>query len=174
MPEEVFDVVDSADRVVGRAPRSEVHARGLLHRAVSVFVFDPAGRLLVQKRTETKDEFPGRWTSSASGHLAAGEDYDAAAPRELEEELGLRLPLERLEKFAAGAETANEHTVLYRAVAIGDELFRPDPAEIAEVAWREVSELAAEVEAHPERFTPPFRVLLRWYASRHTSPQRKF
>ncbi len=158
--EETFDVVDEQDRVVGRAPRSEVHRRGLLHRAVHVFVFDPAGRLLVQTRSATKDEYPLTYTSSASGHVESGEDYDTTAPRELAEELGLDLPLERLAKFPANPETANEHTVLYRATT--DREPTPDPDEIAEVNWREMRELLAELAGHPERFSPPFRVLLRF------------
>ncbi len=79
MTEEIFDVVDENDEVVGQLPRSEVHARGLLHRAVSIFVFNSSGQLLLQLRTPTKDEYPNCYTSSASGHLSAGEDYDDAA-----------------------------------------------------------------------------------------------
>jgi hypothetical protein len=67
--EERFDVVDEQDRVVGSAPRREVHARGLLHRAVHALVFDPAGRLLLQKRSATKDMYPNQWAASASGRL---------------------------------------------------------------------------------------------------------
>jgi len=168
--EELFDVVDADDAVIGRAPRSEVHARGLLHRAVSIFVFSSQGRLLVQKRSATKDEFPHCYTSSASGHLSAGETYDECAPRELEEELGLSAPLERLMKFAAGPETANEHTVLYRAVT--DDPPRPDPGEIAEVEYCDLDDLDRQVAAHPARFTPPFRVLYRWYRDRYPSAAR--
>jgi isopentenyl-diphosphate Delta-isomerase len=161
---EHFDVVDESDRVLGTAPRDEVHARGLLHRAVHVFVFDTAGRLWVQTRSATKDEYPLRYTSSASGHVSAGDDYDATAPRELAEELGIEnVPLERLVKLPAGPETANEHTVLYRTTTDAEPI--PDAAEVAAVHRRELDELLAELDAHPERFSPPFRVLLRWYAA---------
>jgi isopentenyl-diphosphate Delta-isomerase len=161
MAEEIFDVVDAEDRVIGQAPRSQVHARGLLHRAVSIFVFDTRGRLLVQKRSAAKDEFPLCFTASASGHLSAGETWDESAPRELEEELGLDSPLEYLAKFPAGPETANEHTVLYRTVT--DDPPRFDPEEIESGAFYELDEIAAMIERAPERFTPPFRTLFRWY-----------
>ena len=161
MPEEIFDVVDADDRVVGQLPRSEVHARGLLHRAVSIFVFDERGRLLVQRRSACKDEFPLRFTSSASGHVSAGEDYDVAAVRELEEELGLRSPITRLQKFPAGPETANEHTVLYRTVTDADPVL--DPGEIESARFEELDDVARQVTADPEQFTPPFRVLFHWY-----------
>lgn len=161
MTEELFDVVDADDQVVGVLPRSQVHARGLLHRAVSVFVFDSQGRLLLQMRSSTKDEYPDCWTSSASGHLSAGEDYDACAPREMQEETGLDAPLTRLAKFPAGPETANEHTVLYRATTNATPRF--DLAEVAYGQYFPLEEIDAMLAEDPERFTPPFRTLYRWY-----------
>ena len=90
-PEEPFDVVDAQDRVIGRAPRREVHARRWRHRSIHVLVFNAAGRVFLQKRAQSKDSCPGRWDSSCSGHLDAGEDYDAAAVRELGEEIGMHV-----------------------------------------------------------------------------------
>lgn len=161
MAEELFDVVDAEDRVIDRLPRSVVHARGLLHRAVSVFVFNAAGRLLLQMRSATKDEYPRCWTSSASGHLGAGEEYDDCAPRELVEETGLTAPLERLAKFPASAETANEHTVLYRAATDQRPTF--DAGEVAYGAWFSLEEIDLLLAQTPEQFTPPFRTLYQWY-----------
>ncbi len=164
MFEELFDVVDESDRVVGQLERSRVHARGLLHRAVSVFVFNSRGELLIQKRTATKDEYPLRYTASASGHVSAGESYDETAPREMQEELGLTAPLTFLHQFAASPETANEHTALYEATT--DEPPDPDPEEVCGLSWWTLDEVASRVARHPEDFTPPFRVLLRWYLER--------
>ena len=79
MTEEMFDVVDEQDRVIGQAPRSEVHAKKLLHRAVHIFVFNSEGKLLIHRRSATKDEYPLCYTSSASGHVSAGETYDECA-----------------------------------------------------------------------------------------------
>lgn len=160
-PHELFDVCDAEDRVVGQASRGEVHARGLLHRAVHIFVFNSCGELLLHRRSSQKDEYPLRITSSASGHLAVGEDYARAALRELEEELGLVEGLEFLAKFPACAETANEHTHLYMART--DAAPAPDPDEIADIEWVLPSEVAQRMEAHREDFTPPFRVLFDWY-----------
>ena len=159
--EELFDVVDANDVVIGTLPRSQVHARKLLHRAVSIFVLNGRGELLVHKRSATKDEYPLLYTSSASGHVSAGETYDETAPRELREELGLSAPLRFLHKFPASPETANEHTVLYEAVT--DEPPVPDPGEICGVAWWDINDLAVRVANHPGDFTPPFRVLFAWY-----------
>ena len=76
--DERFDIVDASDRVIGSAPRSEIHARGLLHRAVHLWLHDPAGRILLQRRSLSKDREPGKWTSSVSGHVNTGEEYDTA------------------------------------------------------------------------------------------------
>ena len=165
--EELFDVCDEHDRVLRQAPRSQVHANKWLHRAVHVFVFNPRGELLLQLRSKHKDEYPLMYTSSASGHLSAGEDYDTCAPRELGEELGLSAPLERLHKFAAGPETSYEHTVLYRTTA--EEPPRIDPAEVFEVSWHAPAEVQAMIARDPERFTPCFCTLFDWYVTHHTA-----
>ena len=89
MQEEMFDVVDEDDNVVGRATRSECHDNGLIHRSVMFFVFDSKGRVLVTKRTQNKDFFPGYWSIVLGGHVRSGESYEEAAVREIEEEIGI-------------------------------------------------------------------------------------
>ena len=103
MPEEIFDVVNERDEVVGQNTRREVHRLGLKHRAVHVLVFNSRGETFLQKRSMTKDREPGKWDSSSSGHVDSGEDYDACAVRELREEIGLTVAQapERLFKIAA-------------------------------------------------------------------------
>lgn len=160
--EEIFDICDAADQVIGQAPRSVVHANKFLHRAAHVFVFNSRDELLVQVRSASKDEFPSCYTSSASGHLSAGEDYLESARRELEEEIGIAAPLEFLSKFAACPEMAYEHTELYRATS--DVVPYPDPGEVAEILRFTVPQLLAHLQEHPEKFSPPFRMLLEWYA----------
>lgn len=161
--EEIFDVVDEFDRVVGQAPRSTVHARKLLHRAVHIFIFNTRGELLLHERSATKDEYPLCYTSSASGHLASGEDYDAAAIRELDEELGLTIPLQRLLKLPAGPETAMEHTVLYAGVT--DEPPRLNREEINSAEFLTLDEIERRFERQPDKVSPPFRALFEWYMS---------
>lgn len=161
MSEEIFDVVNEFDEVIGQAPRSEVHERNLLHRAASIFVFNSAGELLLQLRSATKDQYPSCYTASASGHLDAGEDYETAARRELKEELGLVNPLEYLTSFQASEETAFEFTALFRTTT--DEELSPHPEEIAALNWASLSDVAQQISAAPERFTPPFRVAFDWY-----------
>ena len=161
MTEEIFDVCDAEDRVTGTAPRRIVHATGLLHRAVHIWVFNSQGELLLQQRTATKDEFPNCFTSSASGHVDSGETYEHAANRELLEELGLSGELEWLHKLPASRDTANEHTVLYRLISDSPPV--PDPGEIAAIEFLPPAVILKRMEQDPELFTPPFRMLMTWW-----------
>src|ERR1700675_3018408 len=110
MNDEIFDIVKKGDEGGGKRPRFQVHRDGLKHRAVHVLVFNARGQIFLQKRSMKKDCFPGKWDSSASGHLDSGEDYDACAVRELREEIGLELttPPMRLFKIDARRETGQE------------------------------------------------------------------
>src|SRR5882762_7896662 len=106
MAEEIFDVVNERDEVIGKRPRSEVHRLGLMHRATHGLVFNKRGQVFLQKRSMNKDRQPGLWDSSASGHVDSGEDYDTCVVRELREEIGLQVAQvpHRLFKLAASAE----------------------------------------------------------------------
>ncbi len=88
--DEMVAIVDDQNRVVGTAPRHLMRAQNLPHRSTYVLVFNSQGHLYVQKRTLTKDVFPGYYDPAAGGVVQAGESYDDSARRELEEELGVR------------------------------------------------------------------------------------
>jgi len=160
--DELFDVVDAADRVIGRAARGEVHRRGLRHRSVHVFLFNSRGELFLQKRAATKDTFPGCYDSSASGHLDVGESYDACAARELEEELGLTAAdaptLTPLFKLPAGPETGWEHVMFYTCQT--DAPPRPNPREIESGRFFTLAEVLAMVQEDSSRFAPGFLKIL--------------
>jgi isopentenyldiphosphate isomerase len=165
-PAEFFDVVNQDDAVVGRATRREVHARGLLHRAVHVLVFNEAGEVFLQKRSQNKDTAPGAWDSSASGHVDAGEDYDGCAVRELREEIGLalaRAPTRWL-RLRACEETGNEFVWVYREDDEGP--FTLHPEEIERGAWYRPAEIVRELREHPAKFASSFRLIWRELAAR--------
>jgi isopentenyl-diphosphate delta-isomerase type 1 len=159
MAEEIFDVVNERDEVIGRAPRSEVHARGLLHRAIHVFVFNSRGEILLQKRSMKKDRQPGVWDSSCSGHVDSGEDYDQTAMRELQEEIGLTLgaPPQRLFKVDACAETDAEFVWAYRCESDGP--FQWDPDEIETGDWFAPERVSRWMEERPGDFAPAFMLI---------------
>ncbi|MFJ8084436.1 NUDIX domain-containing protein [Streptomyces sp. NPDC096205] len=87
--DEILDVVDEHDQVIGQLPRGEVYTRGLRHRCVFIQATDAEGRIFVHRRTATKLVFPSLYDMFVGGVVGAGETYDAAALREAEEELGV-------------------------------------------------------------------------------------
>jgi isopentenyl-diphosphate delta-isomerase type 1 len=156
MKEEIFDVVDENDQVIGQRTRGDVHRLGLRHRAVHVLIFNHLGEVFLQKRSPTKDTHPGKWDSSSSGHLDVGETYDACAVREVMEELGLNLATvpARLRKVAACAETGQEHIWIYRCQAEGP--FTLHPEEIETGAWFSPGKVDAWMKEQPGDFAPAF------------------
>ncbi len=159
MADEHFDVVNERDEPVGRARRSEVHARGLWHRAVHILVFNRAGQVFLQKRSLRKDVAPGKWDSSCSGHLDAGEGYDHAAVRELGEELGLndQPRPERWLRVNACAETGWEFCWIYRLNHEGPFVLHPE--EIERGDWYQPAEVTRLITARPEDYAPAFRYI---------------
>jgi isopentenyldiphosphate isomerase len=131
MPDEIFDVVNEKDEVIGRMPRAQVHREGRKHRAVHVLIFNRRGEIFLQKRSLAKDNFPGLWDSSASGHVDGGEAYDQCAVREVGEELGLTLaaPPPRLFRIEACAETGQEFVWVYRTESEGPFVLQPEEIE---------------------------------------------
>jgi len=159
MTEEIFDVVNERDEVVGRETRPNVHRLGLRHRAAHILVFNAQGDLFLQKRSQFKDRHPGVWDSSASGHVDHGESYEACAVRELAEELGLRVsaPPERLFKLDACAATGEEFVWVYRCRAEGP--FVLPPEEIEKGGWFGPDAVSRWLEARPEEFAPTFPLI---------------
>ena len=88
--DELVIIVDKENTEVGVVPRREMRSGRLRHRATYILVFNSKGELFVQKRTQTKDVFPGYYDIAAGGVVLAGESYEEGALRELEEELGIR------------------------------------------------------------------------------------
>lgn len=158
---EVFDVVDSENRVIGQATRGEVHAKGLLHRSAHIWVFNPRGELFLQKRAMTKDENPGYWDSSAAGHLNAGEGYLASAHRELMEELGISGDLKVFMKFSASKETYWEHVETYLCTT--DQKITLNLLEISEGRYWSISDLKESVRNQPDQFTSTFHLFFDNY-----------
>lgn len=161
MSEEIFDVVNEGDEIIGRNTRAEVHRLGLRHRAVHVLVFNARGEIFLQKRSMKKDCFPGAWDSSAAGHLDCGEDYDACAARELREELGFTPPEapRRLFKLPATRETGMEHVWVYRCEAEGP--FTLHAEEIERGEWFSPEYLTKWIAERPQDFASGLIVIWR-------------
>lgn len=156
MSEEIFDIVNQRDEVIGQLPRRIVHRDGHRHRAVHVLVFGSDGRLFLQKRSMSKDTFPGAWDSSSSGHLDTGEDYDACAIRELREEIGLTINSapRRLFKIEAREETGMEFVWVYELQSDGPFVLHPE--EIERGDWFKPEEVSQWMARAPEDFASAF------------------
>jgi 8-oxo-dGTP pyrophosphatase MutT (NUDIX family) len=146
--DEILDVVDEHDRVVGRASRREVRARRLLHRFAAVLCRDPTGRVYVHRRVDHKDVYPGMYDMFVGGVLGAGERYRQAAARELGEELGVVGPAPRFlfKHRYRGAENPNWSAVFE---VTWDGPVRPQASEIAWGAFLTDDELLARLATWP-------------------------
>lgn len=162
---ELFDVVDENDVPTGTATRAKVHAGNLIHRAVHVFVLNKNGDLYLQKRSLRKDNNPGVWDSSVSGHLDAGEDYLPAAIRELGEEIGIHdaTPegLEHVLTLPPTSATGWEHVRLFITRHAGSISW--PAAEVDSVMPFPLDEIKAWTEARPDDFSPVFLMMFRGY-----------
>jgi 16S rRNA (adenine1518-N6/adenine1519-N6)-dimethyltransferase len=158
---ERFPVVDPHDRILRYARRSDVHGNNLRHRAVHILIFDQAGDVYLQQRSRWKDRHPLKWDSSAAGHVEAEESYEETARRELKEELGINVPLQKLLKLPASARTEQEFVWLYRGEIRGSPIV--NRSEIETGAFFPPAIIDSWVAARPEDFALGFMECWRTY-----------
>jgi isopentenyl-diphosphate Delta-isomerase len=161
--DELLDVVDANDSVVQTLTRGEIHRRDLKHRSIHLLVFNDAGGVFLQKRSMRKDNNPGLWDSSVSGHVDSGEDYDDCVIREAEEEIGLKLTAvpERLFKLQASADTGYEFTWIYRCFANGP--FELNAFEIDYGDWFSAAEIDQWLIDRPTEVARSAQLIWRTY-----------
>ena len=157
-------IIDDAGAVIGSAPRSVMRRDNLAHLVVAVLVRDPAGRIYVHRRTETKDVFPGQHDCFASGCVQAGEDIAAAAVREVAEELGVAgVPLAPL--FIQRYDDAATRHVCHAFVTTYGGPIAHQVDEVAWGGWLRPDELRACLADPSWPFVPDGRALIeRWFA----------
>jgi len=154
---EYFYVVDEEDKIIGKATREECHAgKRLIHRSVYIFVLNDKNELFLQRRSMSKDLYPGYYTGSATGHVDYGEDYDDAARRELKEELGIDAPLQRLCKFKSFSEIEREISVLYIYHYNGP--LQYNKKEITEGIFMSIEEIKRSLETTEKKFAHGFKI----------------
>jgi isopentenyl-diphosphate Delta-isomerase len=172
MTEDKVILVDLNDNPIGEMDKSEVHRTGVLHRAVSVLVFNSDGDFLLQQRALTKYHSPGLWTNTCCSHPRPGESSPAAAHRRLKEEMGIECQLNKAFSFLYRAEfenglTENEFDTVY----IGN--YNRDPVINSEEAsgfqWVSRAGIYADVELYPESYTAWFRIILSKLKSDYSS-----
>lgn len=131
--QEQVDILDDQGEISFVTTRREMRARNLWHRTVFVVVTNIAGDVLVHRRADWKDVWPGLWDFAFGGVLGSGEAWEAAAIRELAEEVGISTELSYLGEGLYEDEAVRERARIYRTHSEGPFEF-PD-GEVVEVAW---------------------------------------
>jgi 16S rRNA (adenine1518-N6/adenine1519-N6)-dimethyltransferase len=152
--------VDAEDNVIGSGTKQQAWASGAWHRLIRVFLFNTAGATLITRRSRSSSS-PLKWNDSCAGHVDAGESYEAAALRELQEEIGVSgvalWPLTKL-KYS---ETDEAHRVRNRFHMIYcgryDGPIRANPLEVSEARWILPGELLSWMSKRPHDFTEGFK-----------------
>lgn len=160
-------IVDEDDNPIGQATKQEAWSKGLVHRCVRIVLEDGKGNMLLQHRSPTKDIFPDCWDSAAAGHVDAGEDYDVAAYRELEEELGIKgIELTVVGTYRSSeawrGHTFNRFARVYKATFAG----MPPRLEVDKVddaRWFSIEEVKALVRDTPDQVTDGLRQIIEHY-----------
>ncbi|MGK5680074.1 isopentenyl-diphosphate Delta-isomerase [Actinoplanes sp. URMC 104] len=158
----LVELVDAEGAALGQATVADAHrAPGRLHRAFSVFLRDPSGRVLLQQRAAVKTRFPHRWANTCCGHPLPGEAVPVAAARRLIEEVGVAdVPLTEVGVYAYYAEDPATGRVEYEYdhVLVGDLPVgvrpSPDPDEVADLRWVAVPMLLEDLESDPRSYAP--------------------
>lgn len=161
----MLDVVDGTDRVLLRASRRRIHDDYLIHRSVIYFLLDDDDRSYVNQRSQTKDLYPGHWSVALGGHVLAGETYEEAAKRELEEETGLRLTPFFIKAFQKRTPDERENVRVYGVRTNQEPTPNPDEIEQGHFATlAEINEMLGRFDFLPE--TPTLVQILVDYTSR--------
>lgn len=153
---EQLDIVDAHDDIIGKSSRVEAHRKGLLHRIAYVMLFDPDGRIFMQKRSSSKETYPGCWEGSLSGHVLSGETYKEAAERELHEELGACVSRKHLKNVIEFGFHGEEERALVTLFLVKDfkERIVLDEEEVSKGEFWTVKKLESELKK--SKFHPVF------------------
>ncbi|AUY24687.1 MAG: isopentenyl-diphosphate Delta-isomerase [Mixta calida] len=152
-------LVDRFDRPTGKMEKLEAHQKGLLHRAVTVYVFNSRNELLLQRRASDKYHCGGLWSNTCCGHPLPDETSQTAAERRLEEEMGLRLTLTPMFELSYNLPLSNgliEHEYGHVFFAISDQTPHLNPQEADDSRWLSLTAIQQEIARDPARFTPWF------------------
>jgi isopentenyl-diphosphate delta-isomerase len=163
MSEEVI-LVDSRNRELGVMDKTEAHQRGVLHRALSVFIFNSKGELLLHRRAMGKYHSSGLWSNTCCSHPRPGEKVADAANRRLQEEMGMKAGLTELFYFIYKADLGNglyEHEADHVFAGKTDEDPKPDASEVMEWKWMEPTAISNDMDVNPNSYTIWFQLIFK-------------
>jgi len=153
-------LVDEQDNETGLMFKTEAHQKAMLHRAVSVCVFNSAGEWLLQRRAATKYHSPGLWTNTSCTHPLPGESNHEAAQRRLSEEMGMQCVIKEVFSFVYKEKLdreLSEHEFDHVFIGTTDNLPVMNPAEVADYKYISFDRLHTDVQEHPDNYTVWFR-----------------
>lgn len=156
-------LVNTKDQPIGTMPKMEAHEKGLLHRAVSVLVFNEKGEWLIQKRATSKYHSGGLWTNTCCSHPYPNETSLDAAERRLKEEMGMNERLIPLFSFTYKADLDKgmiEHEYDHVFIGYSDGLPQLNLEEACDFRYISQENLVLEIDNHPEKFTEWFKILV--------------
>lgn len=156
-------LVDEADREIGTCDKYRAHRLGLLHRAISVIVFDRKGQMLLQKRAADKYHSGSLWANACCSHPRPGEDTAAAARRRITEEMGIACRLRPMFEITYRSPVSNdltEHEYVHVFSGEFDGTPKPDPAEVEDWRWAAVDALKDDVTRDSAAYAVWFRKYL--------------
>lgn len=156
-------LVDENDREIGTEEKIAAHlGGGHLHRAVSVFVFNRRGELLLQRRAASKYHFAGLWSNTCCSHPGPGETVLGVSERRLREEMGISAPLRAVGTFIYRATdvgtSLSEHELVHVVVGRSDVDPTPDASEVGEWRWMDLGSLSRNLTKDPSAYTPWFPI----------------
>ena len=163
MAEEFVILVDKDDRELGLMEKMEAHEKGVLHRAFSVFVFNPNKELMLQQRAFGKYHSPGLWTNTCCSHPRKGESVEQGAHRRLMEEMGFDCELKKAFHFTYKADVGQgltEHEFDHVLIAITDTQPEINPLEVNNWRYITIENLKLEIKESPDQFTVWFKIAL--------------
>ena len=150
---ELLPIVDEGGNVQGCATRGECHdGSKRLHPVVHLHLLNDGGQLYLQQRPQWKDIQPGKWDTAVGGHVAAGESVEAAARRELSEELGITGEPEFFFNSIIKNSVESELVTVFKLVSDGPFDFSKE--EIDEVRFFDLADFAEPANRLRDDFTP--------------------
>ena len=155
-------LVDESDKALGFKSKSECHeGNGTLHRAFSVFIFNPLGQLLIQKRSSNKELWDLHWSNSCCSHPKKNEQMELAVKRRLKEELGIECPVHYLYKFTYHAkykDLGSEHELCHVYVGLFDGEIKANPEEIDDWKFIKPDDLQERIRNSKKDYTPWMKI----------------
>lgn len=154
-------LVNEQDEEIGTMEKILAHEKAVLHRAISIFIFNAKGEMLLQQRAMKKYHSGGLWTNACCSHPRPGEETQAAATRRLKEEMGFETSLTKAFYFIYKASLDNgltEHELDHVFIGNYNGAIHPNANEVQDYCYKTIDEIESSLESHPHKYTVWFKL----------------